>query len=137
MLAVDGVSIGFIILTPFIIFLCAGITHQLPSSFEERRLYYVCLLFIELFLLLAFTTTNIIMFYFAFEAVLLPIFLMIGRWGSNASRKQAANYVFVYTVAGSVLMLFAILTMIRYYGTANFSALRNFLMAESSSHISF
>jgi NADH-quinone oxidoreductase subunit M len=78
-LAIDGISIGFVILTPFIVFLCAGITHQLPSSFEERKFYYLCLLFIELFLLVAFTTTNIIVFYFSFEAVLLPIFLMLGR----------------------------------------------------------
>jgi len=78
-MGIDGVSIGFILLTPFIIFLCAALTHQLPVSFDERRFYYICLLLIELFLLAAFATTNLITFYFAFEAVLLPIFLMIGR----------------------------------------------------------
>jgi NADH-quinone oxidoreductase subunit M len=137
LLAIDGISIAFIVLTPFIIFLCAGLTHQLPISFEERKFYYLCLLFIEFFLFLAFTTTNIIVFYFAFEAVLLPIFLMIGRWGSNVSKKQAANYMFVYTVLGSVLMLFAILTMINYYGVSSFTALKTFITTETSSQINF
>jgi len=79
MLAIDGVSIAFIVLTPLITFLSAALTHHLPTTFEERKIYYACLISIELFLLLAFTTVNLIVFYFAFEAVLLPIFLMIGR----------------------------------------------------------
>jgi NADH:ubiquinone oxidoreductase subunit 4 (subunit M) len=79
LLAVDGLSIVFIVLTPFIIFVCAAITHQLPTSNNERSLYYIYLLFMEFFLFLAFTTTNLLIFYFAFEATLLPIFLIIGR----------------------------------------------------------
>jgi NADH-quinone oxidoreductase subunit M len=79
LLAIDGLSIVFVILTPFIIFICAAITHQLPTSNNERSLYYIYLLLMELFLFLAFTTTNLLIFYFAFEATLLPIFLIIGR----------------------------------------------------------
>jgi NADH:ubiquinone oxidoreductase subunit 4 (subunit M) len=79
LLAIDGLSIVFVILTPFIIFICAAITHQLPTSNTERSLYYIYLLLLEFFLFLAFTTTNLLIFYFAFEATLLPIFLIIGR----------------------------------------------------------
>jgi NADH-quinone oxidoreductase subunit M len=79
LLAIDGLSIVFVVLTPFIIFICAAITHQLPTSNTERALYYIYLLFMESFLFLAFTTTNLLVFYFAFEATLLPIFLIIGR----------------------------------------------------------
>jgi NADH-quinone oxidoreductase subunit M len=79
LLALDGLSLVFILLTPFTIFICAAITHQLPINTTERVWYYICLLLIELFLFLAFTTTNLLIFYFAFEAVLLPIFLIIGR----------------------------------------------------------
>lgn len=136
LLAIDGISLVFILLTPFTIFICAAITHQLPANSAERNLYYIYLLLIEFFLILAFTTTNILVFYFAFEAVLLPIFLIIGRWGSNSSKKQAANYIFMYTVAGSVLMLFAILSMIRYCGTANFLALKSILALQSSFELS-
>jgi NADH:ubiquinone oxidoreductase subunit 4 (subunit M) len=78
-LALDGISLVFILLTPFTIFICAAITHQLPINTTERVWYYIYLLLIELFLFLAFTTTNLLVFYFAFEAVLLPIFLIIGR----------------------------------------------------------
>jgi NADH-quinone oxidoreductase subunit M len=136
LLALDGLSLVFILLTPFTIFICAAITHQLPINTTERIWYYICLLLIELFLFLAFTTTNLLIFYFAFEAVLLPIFLIIGRWGSNASKKQAANYIFVYTVAGSVLMLFAILTILRYCGTANFLALKSILSLQEGTELS-
>jgi len=132
LLAVDGLSIVFVILTPFIIFICAAITHQLPTSNNERSLYYIYLLFMEVFLFLAFTTTNLLIFYFAFEATLLPIFLIIGRWGSNASKKQAANYIFLYTVAGSILMLFAILSIITYSGTANFLALKSIITIQET-----
>jgi NADH:ubiquinone oxidoreductase subunit 2 (subunit N) len=137
LLAIDGLSIVFVILTPFIIFICAAITHQLPTSNTERSLYYIYLLLMELFLFLAFTTTNLLIFYFAFEATLLPIFLIIGRWGSNASKKQAANYIFLYTVAGSVLMLFAILSIITYSGTANFLALKSIITFQNSTEFSF
>lgn len=137
LLAIDGLSIVFVILTPFIIFICAAITHQLPTSTTERSLYYIYLLCMEFFLFLAFTTTNLLVFYFAFEATLLPIFLIIGRWGSNASKKQAANYIFLYTVAGSVLMLFAILSIITYSGTANFLALKSIMICQNAPEFSF
>lgn len=137
LLAIDGLSIVFVILTPFIIFICAAITHQLPTSNTERSLYYIYLLLLEFFLFLAFTTTNLLIFYFAFEATLLPIFLIIGRWGSNASKKQAANYIFLYTVAGSVLMLFAILSIIVFSGTANFLALKSIMAFQKSAEFSF
>lgn len=136
LLAIDGLSVVFVVLTPFIIFICAALTHQLPTSNMERNLYYTYLLLMELFLFLAFTTTNLLIFYFAFEATLLPIFLIIGRWGSNASKKQAANYIFLYTVAGSVLMLFAILSIITYSGTANFLALKNIITFQETAEFS-
>lgn len=136
LLAIDGVALVFVILTPFTIIICAVITHQLPVSTHERSLYYIYLITIELFLFLAFTTTNLLIFYFAFEAVLLPIFLIIGRWGSNASKKQAANYIFVYTVVGSVLMLFAIVGILRYTGTANFLALKTLFAFQTNSELS-
>ena len=136
LLTVDGISLVFVLLTPFTIFICAAITHQLPSTPSERSLYYTYLLLIEIFLILAFTTTNILVFYFAFEAVLLPIFLIIGQWGSNSSKKRAANYIFMYTVAGSVLMLIAILSIIRYCGTANFLALKSILALQPSFELS-
>lgn len=136
LLAIDGVTLVFVVLTPFTIMICAAITHQLPASAHERSLYYIYLITIELFLFLAFTTTNLLIFYFAFEAVLLPIFLIIGRWGSNASKKQAANYIFVYTVVGSVLMLFAIIGILRYTGTANFLALKTLFAFQTNSELS-
>jgi len=69
-----------------------------------------------------FTALDLILFYIFFEGVLIPMFLIIGVWG-GPRRNYAAFKFFLYTLAGSVLMLLAILTMIFQAGTADITKL--------------
>merc|ERR1711881_260694 len=72
---------------------------------------YIILLLMESFLILTFTSLDLLMFYVFFETVLIPIFLIIGIWGPRRRRIRASLLLFFYTLFGSLLMLFAILVI--------------------------
>jgi NADH:ubiquinone oxidoreductase subunit 4 (subunit M) len=67
------------------------------------------LLVLELFLFIAFMALDIYLFYIAFEAVLIPMFFLIGLGGSRSRKSRAAFYLFFYTLLGSLCMLIAII----------------------------
>jgi proton-translocating NADH-quinone oxidoreductase chain M len=85
----------------------------------------VCLLLVEIFLLLSFSAIDLIVFFFFFESVLLPMFCIIGLWGSRERRVQATLLFFMYTVFGSIFLLFSILLLYYDVGTTNFIVLSN------------
>ena len=104
-MAVDGISVLFVILTTFIIPICLlcswnSITHKVKE-------FVMCFLVMETFILGTFLATDLLLFYVFFEAVLIPMYLVIGIWG-GANRIYAAFKFFLYTLAGSVLLLLAI-----------------------------
>jgi NADH-ubiquinone oxidoreductase chain 4 len=78
------------------------------------------LLFIELFLFLAFLATDLIIFFIFFESTLIPMFLLIGIWGSRERKIKAAFYLFIYTLFGSVLLLFSIIVIYLEVGSTSF-----------------
>ena len=80
-------------------------------------------LLLEGFLMLVFTVLDLILFYIFFESVLIPMFILIGIWGSSQQRIMAAYQLFLYTLLGSVFMLVAILGIYSQAGTADFLVL--------------
>lgn len=70
-----------------------------------------------------FTTLDLVLFYVLFEGILIPMFLIIGVWGSREEKIQASYYFFFYTFLGSVFMLLAIFTVYRYAGTTDYQVL--------------
>jgi NADH-quinone oxidoreductase subunit M len=74
-LGIDGISLPFIFLTTFIMFLCIL---SVDPEMDNCKQYVINLLFIELFLLISFMTTDIFCFYVFFESVLIPMFLVVG-----------------------------------------------------------
>jgi len=70
-----------------------------------------------------FTTLDLVLFYILFEGILIPMFLIIGIWGSREEKIQASYYFFFYTFLGSVFMLLTIFTVYRYAGTTDYQAL--------------
>jgi NADH-quinone oxidoreductase subunit M len=72
-----------------------------------------------------FSALDLILFYVFFEGVLIPMFIIIGVWG-GPRRNYAAYKLFLYTLAGSVLMLIAILTMMSHAGTSDMTILLKF-----------
>ena len=105
-LAVDGFSLVFILLTTSITFLT--ILYNYSEDRPQDNKYNALFLFLEGLLLGVFCAFDSILFYIFFEAMLIPLFLIIGIWG-GPNRVYATLKFFIYTLFGSVLMLVAIL----------------------------
>ena len=111
--AIDGISIFFILLTTLLFPLCILSSWYLVDKINcySLKFYIINFLILEFFLINAFTTTNLLLFYVFFESVLIPMMFIIGIWGPG-DRKIKANYYFIfYTIAGSALLLFSIIAI--------------------------
>lgn len=107
---VDGISLLLVLLTTFIMPLAIMSSFR-SHIFEERgreRLYYVFMLMLEWAMLGVFVVNDLIIFYVFWEVTLVPMYFLIGIWGAE-NRVYAAVKFFLYTMAGSILMLLAIL----------------------------
>ncbi len=113
---VDGISILFVILTTVLTPICVLASWE--SINNRVKEYMVCFLVLETFMVGMFCALDLILFYTFFEAVLIPMFIIIGVWGGNR-RVYAAFKLFLYTLLGSVLMLLAMITMYVDAGTTN------------------
>lgn len=120
-LGVDGISLFFVILTTFLVPLCLLFSWDVPS--ERIKEYFIAFLFLEGFVLLVFTVLDLLVFYIFFESVLIPMFMIIGVWGSRERRVRAAYFFFLYTLLGSVFMLLALLLLYLEVGTMDYQLL--------------
>lgn len=109
-LGVDGVSILLIVLTAFI--MPIGILASFRAHVIEERgrvkLYYAFMLLLEFAMLGVFMAQDLFLFYIFWEVTLVPMYFLVGIWGAER-RIYAAIKFFLYTMAGSILMLLAIL----------------------------
>ena len=113
---VDGISVLFVLLTTLLTPIC--ILASWESIQERVKEYMIAFLVLETMMVGMFAALDIVVFYIFFEAVLLPMFLIIGVWGEQR-RVYAAFKLFLYTLLGSVLMLIAVMTMYFDAGTAD------------------
>nr|YP_010620113.1 NADH dehydrogenase subunit 4 [Periphykon beckeri]WAX04149.1 NADH dehydrogenase subunit 4 [Periphykon beckeri] len=116
-IGIDGISLFFIILSTFLINLCVLISWETPKFFIKE--YFVCFLFLEFCLIQVFSVLDIVLFYIFFESVLIPMFLIIGIWGSRVRKIRAAFQFFLYTLIGSLFMLTAISFLYATKGTTD------------------
>jgi NADH-quinone oxidoreductase subunit M len=105
-LGIDGISLWFVLLTTLLMPFC--ILASWESIETKVREYMVLFLVLETLILGVFLSLDFVMFYFFFEAVLIPMFFIIGIWGGK-DRVYAAFKFFLYTLLGSVLLLLAML----------------------------
>jgi len=117
---VDGISMLFVLLTTLLTPVCILASWQ--SITERVKEYMVSFLVMETMMVGMFSALDLIVFYIFFEGVLIPMFLIIGVWG-GPRRVYSAFKFFLYTLAGSVLMLLAVLTMYLQSGTTDIPAL--------------
>ncbi len=127
-LGVDGISILFVVLTAFLTPLCILASRK---SIKKNMLdYMIAFLILETLMIGVFCALDMVLFYIFFEAVLIPMFIIIGVWGGK-DRVYASYKFFLYTLLGSVLMLAAILWIYFYSGeqlgsaTTNIAELQN------------
>ena len=104
-LGVDGISLWLILLTTFL--MPIAIAGSFSAVEERLREYYFLLLALETGMLGAFMALDIFLFYVFWEAMLIPMYFLIGIWGGK-DRIYAAMKFFLYTMVGSLLMLVAI-----------------------------
>jgi len=115
-LGIDGISLLMIVLTAILTPICLVIS---VNSINKRiKEYVVAFLLIEAFVIASFCSLDLLFFYIFFEAMLIPMFLVIGIWGGE-NRIYAAYKFFLYTLAGSVLLLIAIIMILLYTGTTD------------------
>jgi len=107
-IGIDGISLFMVILSTFLTPLC------ILASWESIKIrvkeYMLAFLFLETVMIGMFASVDILLFYIFFEAVLIPMYLIIGIWGGDR-RIYASFKFFLYTLLGSVLMLIAIVVI--------------------------
>ena len=115
-MGVDGISFPFVLLTTFLMPICILASWQ---SIQNRvKEYMITFLVLETLMIGVFCALDLLLFYLFFEGGLIPMFLIIGIWG-HTRRVYASFKFFLYTLAGSLLMLLAIMAMYGVAGTTD------------------
>ncbi|MFZ0758981.1 MAG: NADH-quinone oxidoreductase subunit M [Candidatus Sulfotelmatobacter sp.] len=120
-MGIDGISLWLIVLTTFLTPLCVLISWR--SIHERVKEFFILLLILETALIGVFTSLDLFLFYFFWEATLIPMALLIGMFG-HERKVYAAVKFFMYTMIGSVFMLAAILWLYAHTGSFDFVVIR-------------
>ncbi|HWS54433.1 MAG TPA: NADH-quinone oxidoreductase subunit M [Pyrinomonadaceae bacterium] len=124
----DGMSLWLVILTTLLVPI------SILSSWaavEKRELaFYASMLLLESAMIGVFVSLDLLLFFLFFEASLVPMFFLIGVWGSGERRLYAAVKFYIYTAAGSLLMLAGIIALWVYFGTFDYVTIFDALAAE-------
>ncbi|MEU3003537.1 NADH-quinone oxidoreductase subunit M [Streptomyces sp. NPDC007020] len=121
-LGVDGISLPLLVLTALLTFLCALYSYfKLPAG-PSPKAFVALVLVLESGTLATFAVLGLLLFFLAFEMVLIPMYFLIARWGGD--QRQAAAWKFIlYTLLGSVVMLLGLLLIGLKSGTFDMVAL--------------
>jgi NADH-quinone oxidoreductase subunit M len=119
-MGVDGISVLFVLLSTALTPIC--ILASWEAITVRVREYMIAFLVLETMMVGMFSAQDFIIFYMFFEGVLIPMFLIIGVWG-GPRRVYASFKFFLYTLAGSILMLLALLAIWYDAGTTDLAVL--------------
>ena len=123
-LGIDGISLFFVLLTTLLIPLC--LLTSWNSVGVNLKEFLIAFLFLDFLLIGTFCLLDLLLFYIFFESVLIPMFLIVGVWGSRERKILASYYFFLYTLLGSVMMLLSILYIYYQVGTTDYEVLLTF-----------
>jgi NADH-quinone oxidoreductase subunit M len=116
-MGIDGISVWLVVLTTFLTPLCVLISWT--SIHERVKEFFILLLILETALIGVFTSLDLFLFYFFWEATLIPMALLIGIYGHGRKVYAAVKY-FLFTMIGSMFMLAAILWLYAKVGSFDF-----------------
>ncbi len=123
-IGLDGISLWLVLLTTFFVPLCVLCSWTYIK--EKTRYFLITMLFLESAMIGTFVALDLIVFYVFWEFMLIPMFLLIGVWGGERRIYSAVKF-FLYTAAGSIFMLVAIIYLYYYSykttGTGTFNLL--------------
>lgn len=122
-LGVDGISVLFVLLSSLLTILCVLVSwNEINKKIKE---FSICLLLTHSAMIGVFMSLDIFLFYIFWEAMLIPMYLIIGVWG-GPRRIYAAIKFFLYTFIGSLLMLVGIIILYLHTGTSDILKLTQF-----------
>ena len=121
-MGMDGISLWLVVLTTFLTPLCVLISWK--SVHDRVKEFFILLLILETALIGVFTSLDLFLFYFFWEATLIPMALLIGVFG-HERKVYAAVKFFMYTMIASVFMLAAILWLYAHTGSFDFVTIRD------------
>jgi NADH-quinone oxidoreductase subunit M len=121
-MGIDGISMWLVLLTTFLTPLCVLISWN--SIHDKVKEFFVLLLILETALIGVFTSLDLFLFYFFWEATLIPMALLIGVFG-HGRKVYASIKFFMYTMVASVFMLAAILWLYAHTGSFDFVVIRD------------
>ncbi|GAB3443540.1 NADH-quinone oxidoreductase subunit M [Streptomonospora sediminis] len=121
---VDGIALVLIlmsaVLVPLVVLAAWRENDDAPDSGKG---YFALILLLEAMMIGVFAATDVFLFYVFFEAMLIPVYFMIGRYGRGDARRAAAVKFLLYSLLGGLLMLVAVISVYVYGGTFLWSEL--------------
>nr|YP_010000647.1 NADH dehydrogenase subunit 4 [Urocynchramus pylzowi]QOD96546.1 NADH dehydrogenase subunit 4 [Urocynchramus pylzowi] len=120
--AIDQISSPLLVLSCWLLplMIMASQNHLEQEPPIRKRIFATTVILAQLFILLAFSASELMLFYIAFEATLIPTLILITRWGNQPERLNAGIYLLFYTLASSLPLLIAILHLHNQIGTLYF-----------------
>nr|YP_009714555.1 NADH dehydrogenase subunit 4 [Sterna paradisaea]QGK86762.1 NADH dehydrogenase subunit 4 [Sterna paradisaea] len=116
---IDQISSPLLVLSCWLLplMMMASQNHLQHEPTTRKRIFIMTLITIQPFIILAFSTTELMLFYISFEATLIPTLILITRWGNQPERLSAGIYLLFYTLISSLPLLVAILYLHTQTGT--------------------
>lgn len=111
-LGIDGISLFLVLLATFMTVI--AVVACWKDIQKKVKGFMICILFLETGMIGVFSSLDLFLFYIFWEVMLIPMYLLIGVWGSPARRIYAAIKFFLFTMFGSLLMLVAIIALYFY-----------------------
>nr|QOD98325.1 NADH dehydrogenase subunit 4 [Cettia cetti] len=124
--SIDQISSPLLVLSCWLLplMIMASQNHLEQEPTTRKRIFAATMILAQPFILLAFSASELMLFYLAFEATLIPTLILITRWGNQPERLNAGIYLLFYTLASSLPLLIAILHLHNQMGTLYFPMLK-------------
>nr|QOD98077.1 NADH dehydrogenase subunit 4 [Chionis minor] len=122
---IDQISSPLLVLSCWLLplMIIASQNHLQHEPLTRKRVFIMSLITIQPFIILAFSTTELMLFYISFEATLIPTLILITRWGNQPERLSAGIYLLFYTLISSLPLLVTILYLHTQIGTLHLTML--------------
>ncbi len=113
-LGVDGIALVMILMAVILTPVCIlAAWNDVPEGGSREKNYFALLLVLETFMVGVFAATDVFLFYILFEAMLIPVYFLIGSYG-GPRRQYAAMKFLLYSLAGGLIMLVAVIALYQY-----------------------
>ena len=134
--SIDGISLPLVMLTAYVgpVAILGTWPDLAHTELKKEKFFVMCLMALQAGMYGTFLSSDLFLFYFFWEVVLIPMFFMIGIWGGK-DRIYATVKFFLYTMVGSLLMLVAIFWILSQTGSADFASISKLNVAFDSSSV--